>query len=36
LALAVNPDFVYVKVKDLKREEIFIMAEVRLKDFFGK
>ena len=26
----------YVKVKDLKRDEIFIMAEVRLKDYFGK
>lgn len=26
LALAVNPDFVYVKVKDLKRNEIFILA----------
>ena len=36
LALAVNPGFVYVKVKDLKRDEIFIMAEVRLKDYFGK
>ena len=36
LALAVNPEFVYVKVKDVKREDIFIMAESRLKDFFGK
>lgn len=36
LALAVNPDFVYVKVKDLKRDEFFIFAECRLKDYFGK
>ena len=36
LALAVNPDFVYVKVKDLKRNEVFIFAECRLKDYFGK
>lgn len=36
LALAVNPEFTYVKVKDLKRNEVFILAEVRLKDFFGK
>ena len=36
LALAVNPDFVYVKVKDPKRNEVFILAECRLKDFFGK
>lgn len=36
LALAVNPDFVYVKVKDLKRDEVFIFAECRLKDYFGK
>lgn len=36
LALAVNPDFVYVKVKDSKRNEVFIFAESRLKDFFGK
>ena len=26
----------YVKVKDLKRNEVFIFAECRLKDFFGK
>jgi isoleucyl-tRNA synthetase len=26
LALAVNPNFVYVKVKDLKRNEVFIFA----------
>jgi isoleucyl-tRNA synthetase len=36
LALAVNPEFTYVKVKDLKRNEVFIFAECRLKDFFGK
>ena len=36
LVLAVNPTFVYVKVKDLKRNEVFIFAECRLKDFFGK
>ena len=36
LILAVNPEFTYVKVKDLKRNEVFIMGETRLKDFFGK
>lgn len=34
LALAVNPEFSYVKVKDLKRDEIFILAECRLTDFY--
>lgn len=36
LALAVHPDFVYTKVRDPKRNEVFILAECRLKDFFGK
>ena len=36
LVLAVNPEFEYVKVKDVKRNEIFIFAKCRLKDFFGK
>lgn len=36
LALAVNPNFTYVKVKDTKRNEIYILAECRLKDFYGK
>jgi isoleucyl-tRNA synthetase len=36
LVLAVNPTFTYVKVRDLKRNEVFIFGESRLKDFFGK
>lgn len=36
LALAVNPTFDYVKIKDLKRNMVFIMAECRLKDFYNK
>ena len=34
LALAVNPNFDYLKVKDLKRNEIFILAECRLAAFY--
>ena len=34
LALAVNPEFDYVKIEDLKRQEIFIMAKCRLADFY--
>jgi len=30
LALAVNPEFDYVKIKDLKKNEVYIMAECRL------
>ena len=36
LALAVNAAITYVKVKDNKRDQVYIMAESRLKDFFGK
>ena len=36
LALAVNPDFDYVKIKDLKRNEVFIMAECRLTALYKK
>lgn len=36
LALAVNPNFTYLKVKDPKRGQTFIIAETRIKDFFGK
>jgi isoleucyl-tRNA synthetase len=36
LALAVKADMDYVKIKDVKRNEIFIMAECRLKNFYGK
>ena len=32
LALAVNPDFDYVKIEDIARKEIFIMAKCRLED----
>ena len=34
LALAVNPNFDYVKVKDLKRNEVYILAECRLEDLY--
>jgi isoleucyl-tRNA synthetase len=36
LALAVNPDFDYVKIKDLKRNEVYIMAECRLPALYKK
>jgi len=36
LALAVNPDFTYVKVHDQKRDQILIIGESKLKDYFGK
>ena len=36
LALAVKPDMIYVKIKDVKRNEIFILAECRLTSFYGK
>lgn len=36
LALAVKPDMDYVKIKDNKRNQIFILAESRLKAFYGK
>ena len=34
LALAVNPNFTYLKVKDLKRNETYIIAECRLNAFY--
>ncbi len=34
LALAVNPNFTYVKIKDLKRKRVFIMAKCRLVELF--
>ncbi len=34
LAVAVNPDFDYVKVRDLQREQNFILAQCRLADFY--
>lgn len=34
LALAVNPDFEYIKIQDLQREQIFIMAKCRVEDFY--
>lgn len=33
-AVAVNPEFDYVKVKDLKRDKIFIIAECRLSELY--
>jgi len=32
LALAVNPEFVYLKIKDEEKGKIYIIAETRLKD----
>jgi isoleucyl-tRNA synthetase len=34
LAVAVHPDFEYVKIKDLARDQIFVMAKCRLNDFY--
>ena len=34
LALAVNPEFTYFKVKDFKRGQTFILAECRMNDFY--
>jgi isoleucyl-tRNA synthetase len=34
LAVAVHPDFEYVKIKDLARDQIFVMAKCRLSDFY--
>jgi isoleucyl-tRNA synthetase len=30
----VNPDFDYVKIEDIARKEVFIMAKCRLDDFY--
>jgi len=34
LALAVHPDFIYLKLKDIKRNEIFIVAENRVAELY--
>ena len=34
LAIAVNPDFEYVKIEDIQRNEVFIMAKCRLEEFY--
>ena len=36
LALAVNPEFDYVKIKDLQTGELYILAECRLHDLYPK
>lgn len=36
MALAVNPTFDYVKIKDLKTNDIYIVAECRLKSLYPK
>lgn len=36
LALAISAKIDYVKIKDIKRNEIYIIAECRLKHFYGK
>jgi isoleucyl-tRNA synthetase len=36
LALAVHPELDYVKVRDVKRNEVLIMGQSRLAHFFGK
>lgn len=35
LALIVNPNFEYVKIKDLKNNKILIIAECRIDDLFN-
>jgi isoleucyl-tRNA synthetase len=34
LALAVNPNFIYLKIKDLKRNDTYIVAECRIQDLY--
>ena len=34
LIVAVNPDFTYVKIKDINAEKSLIVAECRLKDLY--
>lgn len=34
LAVAVNPDFDYVKIEDIARKEVFVMAKCRVEDFY--
>ena len=34
LAVAVNPNFDYVKIKDVQRNEVYIIAECRLEDLY--
>ena len=36
LTLAVHPDFEYLKVRDVKRQEVFIICSKRVQSFFGK
>jgi isoleucyl-tRNA synthetase len=34
LAIAVNPDFEYVKIEDIQRNEVFIIAKCRLEEIY--
>lgn len=34
LALAVNPNFTYLKIKDIKRNDTFIVAECRIQELY--
>ena len=36
MALVVNPTFVYIKFKDNKTEQIYIVAECRIKEIYSK
>lgn len=36
LAIAVNPEFVYVKLKDKDTNEVYILAECRIKALYKK
>jgi isoleucyl-tRNA synthetase len=32
LACAVNPEFIYLKIKDEEKDKVYLVAEARLKD----
>ena len=34
LAICVNPEFVYLKIKELKTSAIYILAEVRISSLY--
>jgi len=36
LAIAVNPEFVYLKLKDVQDNRIYILAECRLTSLYKK
>jgi isoleucyl-tRNA synthetase len=34
LALALNPNFIYLKIKDLKKNDTYVVAECRIAEFY--